>query len=254
MSNHLHIVVKLDPGAADDWRAEDVLARWTNLHQGTLLVQRHQAGAALSEAELQTVTDCVAEYRQRLASPSWFMKCLNEPIARQANREDKCTGHFWESRFKSQALLTEEALLSCMAYVDLNPVRAGMADTPETSDYTSIKERLTPCFNLADAIAEQVRQGTLQRFDLPLKPLLHFEGNVTDHAQQGIPFSLHDYLELVDFTGRILRPGKRGVIAAQLPPILHRLGLDQRDWLARATQFEARYRQLFCRRAHRDTA
>ncbi len=52
------------------------------------------------------------------------MKHLKQPIFYQANREDKCSGHFFEGRFYSGALLDENAVTAAMAYVDLNPIRA----------------------------------------------------------------------------------------------------------------------------------
>jgi hypothetical protein len=244
------MVVKLCPDEVDTWSDDDVLNRWSSLFKGPLLIQRYQAGEDLDDAELRFVKRATDVYRHRLTDLSWFMKCLNESIAREANREDDCTGHFWESRFKSQALLTEQALLSCMAYVDLNPVRAGMAQTPENSDYTSIKERITPTFDLAQAIQEQTEQQFLKQFPLPLKPLAQFERSARGEPQRGIIFGLQDYLELVDFTGRAINPQKRGYISEQQPPILHRLEIDADAWLTEATEFEARYQEN--RRAHLD--
>ena len=84
----------------------------------------------------------VRTWRQRLASLSWFMKTLKEPIARRANREDEVTGHFWEGRFKVHALLDEGAVLACLAYIDLNPIRAGATTTPEDSKHTSVHDRI----------------------------------------------------------------------------------------------------------------
>lgn len=243
MSNHYHLVVKLCPEQTQAWTDREVLERWTSLFKGPPLVQRYRAGDKLDDAAVAFVKRMIEVYRNRLADLGWFMKCLNESIARDANREDNCTGHFWESRFKSQALTTERALLSCMAYVDLNPIRAGMAKTPEDSDHTSVQERLAPRFDLAEAVQDQKKQQFLNEFRLPLKPLLYFEGAVRNEPQLGILFSLKDYLELVDFTGRCIRPGKRGSIPKHCPPILERLDLTEADWLSEATAFEARYKE-----------
>jgi len=176
----------------------------------------------------------IATWRQRLASISWFMRCLNEPIARAANREDDVSGRFWEGRFKSQALLDEKALVACMAYVDLNPIRAKIAQSPETSAHTSIKRRIerahaTPLPNHLD----QLSSG-----------LLPFAGNPRNDMPRGLPFSLSDYLELVDWSGRIIREDKKGQIPAQLPDILQRLELDSRHWLYLTQHFEHPFRQL----------
>ena len=173
------------------------------------------------------------------------MRCLNQTIARHANLEDKCTGKFWESGFKSQPLKSEEALLSCMAYVGLNPVCSGVAASPGTSDYTSIKERIHPVFKLSQAIGDQQESGDLLDFRAPLKPLLGFEGEVVDGPQSRITFAYQDYLELLDWSGRVVRDDKRGFIDKALPPILARLHIAQDRWRINVTQFELIHARRF---------
>jgi REP element-mobilizing transposase RayT len=229
MSNHYHVVLHVDRHEAEGWSDTEVIRRWQDLFVGHPLAQRYLAGEPLLEVERKLVAELVALWRTRLTDISWYMRCLNEAIARQANEEDNCTGRFWEGRFKSQALLDEKALAACLAYVDLNPIRAGMAETPETSDYTSIQERIQT------ALAGQTEQPP---------HLLPFAGNPREEMPQGLPFRLEDYLELVDWTGRILRDDKRGAIPAHLPPILERLQIDPRYWLHMTKHFESRFKGL----------
>ncbi|MGB0468390.1 MAG: transposase [Pontibacterium sp.] len=216
MSNHYHLVFCVNQAQALGWSDDEVMRRWTLLFTGPVLIQRYLQGGALSPAELVKVSEIVSEWRVRLSDISWFMRCLNEFIARQANREDGCTGRFWEGRFKSQALLDEQALLTCMAYVDLNPVRATLADSPESSDFTSIQQRIR-------------EYGQLKKASCSSPALKALMPEVEDEPV--IPFDLADYFALVDWTGRICREDKRGYITSDLPPILHRLGIDPDQWL-----------------------
>jgi len=192
MSNHYHVVLRLDPATSEAWTDDDVIERWGKLYR-------------LPDGPVPAAR--IALWRQRLSDLSWFMRCLNEPMARRANREDRCKGRFWEGRFTSQALLDETALLRCMAYVDLNPIRAGIASTPEQSDHTSIKARID---GQADHLLPFVASGV--------------------PGDKAIPIPRNDYLDLVDWSGRALRSDKRGAIPAGVPAVLERLGMRPDDW------------------------
>jgi REP element-mobilizing transposase RayT len=143
MSNHYHIILRVDENRALSWSDHEVFTRWIQLFTGPDVVRRYLAQTGdLTHSDQHQLAELAGLYRNRLYDISWFMRMLNESVARKANQEEGISGRFWEGRFKSQALLDEKAILAAMAYVDLNPVRAGMAATPEDSEYTSIKERL----------------------------------------------------------------------------------------------------------------
>ena len=220
MSNHLHVVLYIDLDTVNRWSDREVVEQWHKLFNGTDLTRKFTKGDVIEEYMVAPLKHLIATYRSRLSDISWFMRCLNEPIARQANFEDNCTGHFWEGRFKSQALLDETAVLACMAYVELNPIRAKIAKTPEKSDFTSL----------------QLRVSAALKGKQPTK-LLAFIGNETKHQRKGINFSLKDYLMLVDETGRIIRDDKRGAISQSAQRILDRINIPSENWLKLATDF-----------------
>ena len=215
MSNHVHVVVEVDPETASTWSSEEVARRWLTIFGKG---RRNDSPVAPSIATITGDLRRIAVLRQRLSSLSWFMRALNEPIARRANREDECTGRFWEGRFKCQALLDDAAFLACMAYVDLNPVRAGTANPNENSPHTSAWWR-----------ARRPNQ------DRRLEPI---SGSIIAHA---LDASERRYLQLLQWTGRNLH----GVDGERTPnccsPVLDRLSMNTNQWLVQVAATESHY-------------
>lgn len=242
MSNHYHVVLKVNNSQSEQFSDKEVVKRWTKLFNGNVLVQRFIAGQCKSQAEKDKAHQEIQQWRERLADISWFMRCLNESIARQANAEDNCKGRFWEGRFKSQALLNEQAVLSCMIYVDLNPVRAGLSDSLDESEFTSITQRIK-AFSLSvdkQKTTENSQSSECSGSDdsPSLIKLMDFVGG---QQKEGIPYTFMDYLELADWTGRAIRNDKKGFIPDKEPKILHKLDLSPNIWLKTIAQFSEHF-------------
>jgi REP element-mobilizing transposase RayT len=241
LDNHLHLLVRLDPDLAQGWSDEDVVRRW-----GRLFPPRDKARQPVPVTDDWVQSRLkqpawVATVRQRLQSLSWFMKCLKEPLARLANRQDQTRGAFFEGRFKSVAILDDEALLTVCTYIDLNPVAAGIAQVPEDSEHTSIKQRIdhvqaqgrtedlkaAPRGSVAGSIAAAGIEESLWLCPIEDRRRL-------DSSREGMleGFSLGNYLLLVDYTGRLFREGK-ATISREVAGMLQRLGSSAESWQAR---------------------
>ena len=223
MSNHVHVVLRIDPLTAAAWSPEEVASRWVRLFPAMQEGEVDEAGCRLKEETLLGHADRLAVCRQRLGSLAWFMRSLNEPIARRANREDACTGRFWEGRYKCQALLDDAAVLTCMCYVDLNPIRAGVAENLESSIHTSAHHRIAT-----------LRENP----DRAQQPL----ASISTAVASGLAsITTQDYLDLIDWTARLTRADKRGRIEAKEPPVLRKLGLSERQWHQQMLGTETNY-------------
>lgn len=222
MDNHMHLVIKNFTKTAFSWSPEEIARRWLLLFPK----RRDDEGHALEPnlAEIESITEDpsqVEKLRIRLCDISWFMRCLNENIARRANIEDDVTGHFWEGRFKSTRLDDEAAVLTGMVYVDLNPIRAEKAYTPEESQFTSAYLRL--CAEMLESGDKEPLPKKKHQADswlFPIKRIFEKQGD----------FDTRAYLQILDVTGRITVEGKSGSIPSELEPILKRIGINSSTW------------------------
>jgi hypothetical protein len=250
----MHLILRTRPEIVATWNDREVALRWWRICPE----RRNEKGEAAEPlpCELNQWLDDPAEMtelRGRLSSISWFMRLLCQKIARMANAEDGVTGKFFESRFKAQPLLDEQAVLACSMYVNLNPIRAGKAETPEESRFTSVYERIVALKRARLAAAAKAERSEVVPVESAESELWICKLELADRFSEPgltatadglvpnqvnpfpsrrltnkgyLPMSEEQYLSLLDWTGRQLRPDKRGAIPADLAPILDRLGLS----------------------------
>ncbi len=260
MSNHVHVVLRNRPDLVKHWSNDDVRRRWW-----MLCPQRRDEHGAPADPTGEELSFLVPDeqkmkaVRARLSDISWLMRFLCENIARRANKEDDVTGHFWEGRFKGQVLLDESALLACAIYVDLNPIRAGIAATPETSRFTSAYERIGALNEHRAPSVKKVRRCKSQKKSRkpkrkrtrirdrsawlsPISLLDDSEHCPTSRTRRAsdkgfLPMTLAEYLRLLDWTGRQARRDKRGKIPSDVAPILERLQVAEDMWVETVVNF-----------------
>ena len=222
MQNHTHLVLHVNSLVAEQWTTKEVITRWHKIFKGNFLTKAYLANHKLTKSQTLAIEQLANQYKHRLISISWFMRVLNEGIARAANKEDGCTGRFWEGRFKSQALLDNSSLLACMAYVDLNPIRAGIAKSLQSSEYTSIRMRINSALKGAQP-----------------KGLMKFSSNNRniDKTNQ-IAFKLDQYIHLLEESCKSLNQ-KKAFTMKELPKtIFIKFGSLENHWLKLISNFE----------------
>jgi REP element-mobilizing transposase RayT len=240
MANHYHAVLKVLKNQSVNLTDEEVIERWTNVYPSGKTKLQLYLNSSTSELEAtESAKELIAQWRERLCSISWFMSALNHGIACRANKEDKCNGHFWEARFKSQALVGDMAILACMGYVELNPIRAGIAKDLNTSAFTSIKERIDALIAADNEVEKGGDEDKKAKYTLfqpeGLLPFGHKD------SKDEMCFSLVDFIDMVDWTGRAVRNDKRGFIDNRLPTMVSQLKITKERWLYLAQQFERKF-------------
>ena len=268
MSNHFHLLLRSRPDVVATWDDSQVALRWWQLCP-TRKIKLEINGewvkvpVAPTEYDLNAIRNDpvrLATIRRRLSDLSWWMRLLCQYIAMRANREEgEGLGRFWQGRYKAVRILDEESLLACAAYIDLNPIRADMAETLEQSDYTSVQRRVQAIKATAldagssgdlppDVQRAALESATPPRADAFLAPVTinerkdplgpHASRNGRRSSDKGfLAMAEAEYLEILDWLARDKVAGKRGSTPLSVPPVLERLGIEPTLWSAMVKDF-----------------
>jgi len=246
LSNHLHLVLRTLPRVAKRLSAQEVVRRWLTITKMAKCLSDDLPVPDPQRVEkLAQDSKLVQKLRRKLSSISWFMGILCENIARRANREDGCSGRFWETRYRCRECTDLSALLLCGIYVDLNPYRAGEVDSPLASRYSSVFPRLQAQDmrkNAADRPDAWLGEFTLQPERKRDEALAYTSRTGRRASDLGIlPLSLADYAKLLQWTAQQLRSGRRDTIPQDLAAVLDHFDVQQDAWLDTVEKYESTF-------------
>jgi hypothetical protein len=258
LSNHYHLMLRSRPDVVETWDDTEVARRWLMICPK----RKNKDGTPCepNEKELDSIRnskESLKLIRSRLSDVSWWTRLLDQRIARRCNDEDKATGRFFEDRFKAIPLLDDESIAACAVYIDLNLIRAAIAETVELSDHTSgqlrakaLKARAEQAL-VATCDSASSQESTVNpecTCDAFLSPIcvsavssdpgpMPSRSGLRCSDKGFLQMSEADYVQLLDWTARYAAPGKRGTTSEDLPPILERLGFSSTIWLAMVNDF-----------------
>jgi hypothetical protein len=235
LSNHFHQVLRSRPDVVASWDDTEVARRWLRICPP----RKDRQGNPLEPTEFELNRICknpkrLAVIRRRLSNISWWMRLLCQPLAAMANKEDGEQGRFWQGRFRAVRLCDEAAVLACAAYVDLNLIRAALAETLETSHFSSVQRRIESLLCPGVSTTEPAPDRFLAPIQIDERR--DASGAVPSSSpyrasDKGfLPISALEYIELLDWTARQVVRGKSGATPADAPPILERLGVTVTEW------------------------
>jgi hypothetical protein len=233
-SNLFHLILRSRPDVVSAWDDMEVARRW--LMHCPLRKDSDGMAAEPSPMELNTIVNDplrLKTIRVRLNDIGWRMRCLSQHIAIRANRDDHENGRFWQGCFRSVRLVDEAAVLACAAYVDLNPIRAAMAETLEQSDFTSVQRRIQSLTQqlgdgreaieqrVADSPVNPGEQNSCAAADSPIATIISQNADNPDH--QIDPFA-SDSVSVVRLADRFLSPLSINERHDAIGPALNRTG------------------------------
>ena len=258
LSNHYHLMLRSRPDVVETWDDTEVARRWLMICPKRK--KKDGTPCEPNEKELDSIRnskETLKLIRSRLSDVSWWTRLLDQRIARRCNDEDKATGRFFEDRFKAIPLLDEESIAACALYIDLNLIRAAIAETVELSDHTSgqlrakaLKARaeqalVAACDSASSQESTVNPESTCDAFLSPICVSAVSSDPGPMPSRSGLRCSDKgflemceaDYIQLLDWTARYAAPGKRGTTSKDLPPILERLGFSPKIWLGMVNDF-----------------
>jgi len=143
MSNHFHLLIKSEPESyySDD-QVKQRIAEYRDKKKKKEKAKEEDWEEEEEEGDGEISDNELQQIKKQMADISEYVRAIKQTFSRWYNKMNNRSGYLWGDRFKSVLIEKGEGLLNCLAYIDLNPVRAGIVKRPEDYRWSGIGYRI----------------------------------------------------------------------------------------------------------------